>query len=254
MLKIPLNKAACMQHLLMLQTRGYGYWNRGEVRFDKALPLYEKLRSLYPIDATHDAKAWARKTGKYACHLVMYPHDKDREKLMFWLLATAGKPPAGMADIHQREKLSSIADKDCGLTWRDQYIVAGRKDGDRERRTWQMQAQYMNHMRAEMEQACIEGAPAVKELWVRMLRRPMFGGIRDQVIELDDYCRRRWKNRRRSVQYPIEELKLPIMPRINIFGESNLEILVKEMQQRAELARMKAAEQSRSTLDDILSD
>lgn len=133
---------------------------------------------------------------------------------------------------------------DAGVTWRDQYAMTKREG----RWTWAMQPQYLAHMRAEMEQATIEGEKAVIALWARMVKMPMFGGVRDQVAELDAYCRRRWKARYRTRPYPLEPLKLPKLARVGVFGDVTLTHLVAVMAERQQQTDQAGMEQAAAML------
>ena len=244
-MRIPSSKYAAMQHMLMLVSHGYRYWFRGEVKYDKAIALSDKLHSLYPLTATHDSRAWARKTKRYAAHLLMYPHDKDKTKIQFWLLATAGEPMPGFAKIHEREKLSD--GNESGLAWADQYLIEKRKD--QEHLTWTMRNDYYKRLKAEMDQAAIEGERAVKKLWDNLIHMPMYNGIRAQLRELDSYSRHVWQKRHRKAPYPLPDLFLPFAGRVKVFEDMILEHLVAAIKKREENAEAAGLEQARKLLD-----
>ena len=244
-MRIPSSKYAAMQHLLMLVSHGYRYWFRGEVKYDKAIALSDKLHALYPLNASHDSRAWARKTKRYAAHLLMYPYDKDKTKIQFWLLATAGEPMPGFEKIHERERLSD--GNESGLSWADQYLIERRKD--QEHLTWTMRNDYYKRLKAEMDQAAIEGERAVKKLWDNLIHMPMYNGIRAQLRELDSYSRHVWQKRHRKAPYPLPDLFLPFAGRVKVFEDMTLEHLVAAIRKQQENSEAAGLEQARKLLD-----
>ena len=251
-MKIPTTKAACLSHLLMLVSTGYRCWTRGEMHYSKSAGFAKKLADLYPIEATSDMRSWAKKTGRYAAFLIMFPHDKDSTKVMFWLLATPGKAPKGYVDIHSREKLSDAVM--TPLSWRDQYeCVRIEKAGRGSAWTWRMKKDYYSRLEASAKEAADSGSPALKQLFGWLRRMPMFGGIRTQITALDQVAKVTWKKQRKS-EYPDplrpegadgDSVKwLPVMSKITVWGDLTLDILVQRLavaeQQQAEAGATEA--------------
>lgn len=237
-MRIPTSKAACMSHLLMLVSTGYYYWISGEMHYSKAAGFARKMADLYPIDATADMRSWAKKTGRYSCMLIMFPHDKDPSKIMYWLLATKGSAPKGYVDIHAREKLSD-ADV-CAPGWRDQYeLVQAVRKGRRPTWTWAMRRDYFARLDASVKQAADAGRDALKTFFGMLCHMPMFSGIRGQVVELNSTAKKTWTKQRKSSAYP-EPLRpvgttsdepasyLPVMPKIPVWGDLTLDILIEK--------------------------
>ena len=251
-MRIPTSKAACISHLLMLVSTGYRGWTRGEMHYSKAVGFAKKLADLYPIDATADMRSWAKKTGRYCAFLIMFPHDKDPTKVMFWLLATDGKAPKGFVDIHAREKLSGVLAHP--LSWRDQYeCVRLEKSGRGSAWTWRMKADYFGRLQASAKEAADSGAPALKQLFGWLTRMPLFGGVRAQLIELDNVAKAAWRQQRKS-DYP-DPLRpegadgnaarwLPVMSKIAVWGDLTLDVLIQRLavaeQQRAAAGAIEA--------------
>lgn len=241
--KIPSSKAACMSHLQRLVSTGYRYWIRGEMHFSKAEAFASKINDLYYFQATQSQRALLKKKGQAAVQLVIYPHDHDQSKVMFWLLSTPGK-----GHIHEREKLSDALK--VPLTWRDQYqllqIQRDRKQGGKITWSWRMENQYFKEQLAMSKHAADGGAQAVKDYFGRIGHMPMFSGIRDQVKLLDEYARKSWSKQRKA-QFPqVLPVNLPSMPKIEVFKTLTLKDLVKQMaeneQERAKEARAEALE------------
>jgi hypothetical protein len=238
-MKIPTSKAACMSHLLMLVSTGYRHWIRGEMHFTKAAGFAKKMAELYPIDATSDMRSWAKKTGRYSCMLIMFPHEKDPTKIMYWLLATNGGAPKGYVDIHSREKLSNaIID---ALAWRDQYeLVRIERKNKKPTWTWMMRRDHFARLDASAKQSADAGRDALNTLFGMLRHMPMFGGVRNQVIALNATAITTWNKKRKSSSYP-EPLKpvgsttdnpasyLPVMPKIKVWGDLTLNGLIAKM-------------------------
>ena len=241
-IKIPASKAAAMSYLQLLVSTGYRFWTRGEMHFSKVEAFASKIHSLYNIEATQSQRETLKKHGKATCKLVIYPHDKDKTKVMFWLLATPGK---GL--IHEREKLSDATR--VPLTWRDQYnltqIQRDRKQGGNISWTWQMQKDYFKDQLAMTKGASDSGEQALKDYFSRIGHMPMFSGIRDQVIAMNDYGRKTWHKKRKSEYPQVLPVKLPTMPKIEVFKDLILTDLVKHMG-NAEIDRiLRAGDQSK---------
>lgn len=176
-MKIPTSKAACMSHLLMLVSTGYRHWIRGEMHYSKAAGFAKKMAELYPIDATADMRSWAKQTGRYSAFLIMFQHDKDPTKVMYWLLSTRGGAPKGYVDIHARENLS---DADiAALGWRDQYeLIRIERKGKKPTWTWAMRRDYFARLDASAKQAADAGRDALNTLFGMLCHMPMFSGVR----------------------------------------------------------------------------
>jgi hypothetical protein len=240
--KIPSSKAAAMSYILMLVSTGYRHWIRGEMHCSKALAFAARMNELYHFQATQSQRALLKKKGMAACQLVMLPHEKDKTKIMFWLLATPGK---GL--VHEREKLNDALT--CPLTWGSQYHVTkiqrNRKQGGKISWTWQMQALYFKEQLSMTKEAADSGAPALENYFGKIKHMPMFSGIRDQVNELREYARKTWAKRRKSDFPSVLPDQLPSMTKIEVFGNVLLPDLVTLMLnaelERAEKARIEAS-------------
>ena len=233
------------------------------MHYSKAVGFAKKLAELYPIGATADMRSWAKKTGRYSAFLIMFPHDKDPAKVMFWLLATPGKAPKGYVDIHAREKLSDAVTNP--LSWRDQYeCVRIEKAGRGSAWTWRMKKDYLSRLEASAKNAADSGASALKQFFGWLRHMPMFGGIRTQITDLDQVAKVTWKKQRKG-EYPDplrpegadgESAKwLPVMSKITVWGELTLQIQVDQLavaeQQRAEAGAAEAVQLSSQLSEDV---
>lgn len=234
-LKIPSSKAATMSYLQMLVSTGYRHWIRGEMHYSKAEAFATRMCNLYNLEATQSQRATLKSKGIATARLVMYAHDHDKSKIQFWLLASPGK---GL--IHDRESLSDALT--TPLTWRDQYhltkIQRESKNGGKITWSWVMQNQYFKDQLSMTKSAADSGQAALKNYFGRISRMPMFSGIRDQVKLLDEYGRKTWKKKRKSEYPQVLPVKLPTMPKIEVFKDLTLPDLVKQMVE-TECTRMK---------------
>jgi hypothetical protein len=236
-LQIPSSKAATMSYLQLLVSTGYRYWIRGEMHFSKAEAFANKVSKLYNLDATQSQRATLKRKGIASARLVMFAHDHDKTKIQFWLLATAGR-----GFIHERENLSDALT--TPLTWRDQYhltkIQRESKNGGKITWSWIMQNQYFKDQLSMTKSVADSGQSALKDYFGRISHMPMFSGIRDQVKLLDDYGRKTWGKQRKSAYPQVLPVKLPSMPKIEVFKDLTLSDLVKQMGE-SECARIKNA-------------
>lgn len=244
-LKIPSSKAAAMSYLQMLVSTGYRFWFRGEMHYSKAQAFAAKMQTLYNTDATQSQRSTLKAKGVAAARLVMHPHDHDKTKIMFWLLATPGK---GL--IHEREPLSDALT--TPLTWRDQYhltkIQRDTKNGGKITWSWQMQSKYFKDQLNMTKSAADSGASALKDYFGRISHMPMFSGIRDQVKLLDEYGKKTWRKQRKTAYPEVLPVKLPTMPKIEVFKDLRLKDLVKQM----EIAEGKRMENASIQAEEIL--
>lgn len=225
-LKIPSSKAATMSYLQMLVSTGYRHWIRGEMYYSKAEAFATRMCNLYNLEATQSQRATLKSKGIATARLVMYGHDHDKTKIQYWLLATPGK---GL--IHDRESLSDALT--TPLTWRDQYhlkqIQRDRKMGGKITWSWQMQNQYFKDQLNMTKSAADSGEAALQDYFGQISHMPMFSGIRDQVKLLDEYGYKTWKKKRNSEYPQVLPVRLPSMPKIEVFKELTLSDLVKQM-------------------------
>lgn len=260
-MRIPTSKPAAMSHLLMLVSTGYRYYTRGEMHYSKAAGFAAKIANLYPVNATADMRSHAKRTGRYSAFLIMYPHEKDPLKIMFWLLATKGGAPKGYVDIHAREKLSDVFQ--MPLSWRDQYeCVHLEKEGRAGSRwTWRMKKDYFARLDSSAKEAADAGRDALKQFFGMLSHMPMFAGIRAQVVALDKCARATWKKQRKTA-YPDplrpESAKegsdaaswLPVMPKISVWGDLTLEILIEKLAESEQQRKIAGAAEAATVIAD----
>ena len=248
----------------MLVSTGYRHYIKGEVSIEKASGFAAKMAQLYPIHATADMRSWAKKTGRYSSMLIMYPKDKDLSKVLYWLLATSGGAPKDYVDIHAREKLSEALL--VPLSWGHQYECVRLEktvaSGKRVSWTWRMKTDYYARLKASAKEAADSGATATVNLLKMLSRMPLFSGVRQQLIELDEFTRAVWRKQKKA-PYP-DPLRpagsdpdvpltkcLPVMSKISVWGDLTLPVLIATMQKERE-ERLKNAEAQAIAVVEVL--
>lgn len=252
---LPTSKAAAMSYLLLLVSRGYQSWHRGEVRHEKAIGFVAKMHALYPeLKLKEIARMRAKAKGRANLQLVLFPDLLRPVCLQWWLLATPG---VGL--VYEREKMKSIFEHP--LLWLDQYQIervtsvykpSGAKKQQRRTWSWVMQPAYRQQLRDTIKSyadAQPEAAKvALRALFERLRRAPMFAGIRDDLQALDRYARDTWNTKHRKTPYVSHVQSLPYMTRIPVFGGLTLGAVVEAMQADAEQAKAHAQELARRVL------
>lgn len=253
-IRIPASQAAAMDYLLLLVSTGYRYWHAGKVVPSKALAFAARMADLYPISRNAAGRAYDRSKDLASVHLVMFPgqiQDKAGRRpesvIRWWLLSTPGK---GL--IHEREKLSDAFVTTPVFAWSDdgrpKYLMtrgvrAGRSTA---RWTWSFEPTYFKMLLASAKEAADAGPNDLKDLFSRLQHVPMFGGVRDQMREIDDYARKTWAKQKKSPYPQVLPSTLPTMPKIEVFKDApSLAALVERMLERtveADRADLAAAE------------
>lgn len=203
--RIPRNKTAAMMLLLEHAVRGYRFWTRGTVHNGRALQLAEKFDQLYGTGATPPQRSRRKAEGIANAHLVMYP-DNDAERILWWLQVTPGRGP-----VHDRERLFDGLRRHERLRWTHQYLLAyrqrTRRRGGKASWSWWLQPKYLEdwsralraatscHSRfaASAIDGVSQGRPEeLRGLVQSLLRVPMFGGARSQIMHALDVTHRVW--------------------------------------------------------------
>jgi hypothetical protein len=183
---------------------------------------------------------------------VVYPVEGD---VFWWLLSDGGiggLTDAAMPDAH--------VSRDAHLAQHhiefNGYVLlyatkpvparAGAKASSTSTWTWKMTGQVLTEVQASIEEACRElayGAEGTNGWGLRRIlelqrRRPLFSGVRNQVIELHRFTRSQWDRRRPQWCHRHPELTarygnaagallsvqeimrkhLPTMPRLKVYG------------------------------------
>ncbi len=215
-LRIPRSQTALLQLLQLLVVHGSRWWCGGEVVPGKAAAFAAKLAARYPVLRTDRGRAYDRKKGLAAVHFVFYPMPSG--KLAWWLLSTEGL--GGLADPSSPDAhiARHAMAADGHLTYADYLLHYATK---RERRTltddktgkpvtfdkntstwtWRMSDRAYNEVKAMLEQAAGEfqygseeegSLSGVRGILACQRKRPLFAGVRNQVVELHRYAADVW--------------------------------------------------------------
>lgn len=270
--KVPLNRAAAMSHIRFMVGQGYTYFNAGSVAIEKAIGFGEKMARKYPITATPNQRAMNKKKGIANVTLIVYRDDADKDSLRWFLLATpgareldaSGKPSKDgpFRDlIFKNEAMKSALS--CPIHWGQHYrlvrklrippaeINKHQKRGGKLSWTWEMVPATYKAWEARIEAAAARGYAELRSELSAVLTSPMFGGVRDQVLELGRIAAAAWKKNHKSPYVSALKHPLPYFTHIEVFRELTLYVLVVAMC-REKNERMAAAEaQAKSVIQGV---
>lgn len=221
-LAVPRNQTVLMQHLQLLVGREeHRGWCGGFVERHKLPGFLEKLAVRYPITRNSRERSYDRKRGLAVVHFIAYPAG---DRAQWWLLSDAGKggladatsPDARVAHDAMAGEHHLTVDDYVLLyaTKKEAHTVRDRRSGrervifkDTSTWTWKLRSDVVSGIRAAIDECCArldyghEGDDTIRPWGLRGLlatqrRRPLFSGVRNQVIELHRYARDRWDARR----------------------------------------------------------
>lgn len=258
----PSGKTTLMQHLQTLVLRNNSYWVGGAIAPAKLEGLVLKMADRYPLDRDERGRTYDRSKGLATVHLVVYP---SGGKVLWWLLSSEGK--GGLADPASLDaKVGKQAMAADGHIEFEDYVMlyAHKKDArtltdaktGKEKRvikdastwTWKLRPTSVSELRAQLakEVATLNYGDDMtsKPYGVRgflgyQRRRPLFSGVRAQVLDLHREgldlwggVRKQWlgRNAKYVQQYgdqagqlrPLKEVltkHLPKMGRFKVFAD-----------------------------------
>ncbi|RDK09155.1 hypothetical protein [Cupriavidus lacunae] len=265
-LAVPRNQTALMQHLQLIVGReGHRIWCGGVIGRTKLAAFITKMAARYPITRSTRQRTYDRSLGLAVVHFVAYPVG---DKVHWWLLSDAGK--GGLADQSSEDArvARDAMSADGHIVFGDYVLLYATKREWREVQcpktkkprgfhkqtstwTWKLRTEVMRELKLGIERCCeqleygSEGGNGKKAWGLRgllatMRSRPLFSGVRSQVLELHRDARDLWKPRQQlwceqhpayAEQYkqsagaltPIRVVvakELPKMTRKKVFGES----------------------------------
>ena len=261
-LRVPTGKTVLLQHLQTLVLRGNPYWIGGVVTISKLPALATKMAGRYPILRDERARAYDRSKGLASAHFVAYP---TCDGIAWWVLTSEGR--CGLADkksadahvaVHALTANGHIVFEDYVLLYahkKDARTLIDAKTGkekkvikDLSTWTWKMTTSAYNQSLASIREEVkalnfgrddgnvldgVRGALAFQR------RRPLFSGVRSQVLQLHREAESEWGLVRKawlgrytilSARFgenagrlrPLKEITsqhLPKMGRFKVFGE-----------------------------------
>ena len=265
-LKVPRNQTALMQHLQLLVFRKHVWWCGGTIDASKLTVFAQKMATRYPLTRTTRGRTYDRLRGLAVVHLVVCPLDANQ--VAWWILSDEGRgglqdPASADAHIAKNAATSTghIFFSDYVLLYahkKDARTVADARTGKEKRIikdmstwTWKMTDTVLNETKVSLEAAVgrleygCEGeggggtAPCgVLGILACQRSRPLFAGVRNQVIGLHRHAdsfwgrvKAQWQSARPPDKtgenaisgdlrplYNVMAFHLPKMPRIAIYG------------------------------------
>jgi hypothetical protein len=209
----PRNTTALMQLLQLFISKGYLWWCGGRIRREKLNGFVQKMTSRYPLERSVRGRAYDKTRGVAVMHLVLFP--VSQQDFAWWILSSAGRN--GLADSAAPDHCVAVdASSSVGHVTYGDYVLhyATKKashrikcaDGtekivlkDCSTWTWKMTDRVFNKSHREIEALAVKTGAQDGEKRVIALRRylncqrsrPLFAGVRNQVIELHRVARDR---------------------------------------------------------------
>jgi hypothetical protein len=274
-LPVPSGKTALLQHLQTLVLRGNPWWIGGVVAPQKLPGLAAKMAARYPILRGERGRTYDRSKGIAGAHFIAF---RTPRGVAWWVLSSAGK--GGLADRggpdarvarHAMAANGHIVFEDYVLLYahkKDARTICDAATG-RERQiikdcstwTWKMTATAYNEVQASIEREVKALAYGQEEPVMNGLRgvlafqrrRPLFSGVRTQVLQLHreadaqwGLVRKAWRARytkfvtlygdKAGALRPLREITahhLPKMGRFKVFGSDTIADLVRDIPEQA---------------------
>lgn len=262
---VPQSLTSLMQYLQILVGRDENrIWCGGKISRAKLATFAEKMARRYPIIRNSRQRSYDRARDRAVVHLVTYARGTDVD---WWLLSDKGA--GGLADPSSADAHVSFDALDAShhLTVDDYVLLYATKKAPRtliDRRsnkprvvlkevstwTWKLRANVVSALKASIDSSCAEldygheGDDKTKPWGVRGLlalqrSRPLFSGVRNQVIDLHRYARDEWAPKRKLwlTRHPdlsrrygdkagalrsldeVMKAHLPVMTRVRVFGD-----------------------------------
>ena len=218
LLQVPRNQTALMQHLQLLVMRKYIWWCGGIIDSCKLEAFVKKMATRYPVTRTTRGRTYDRLRGLATVHLVVFPVDEGR--ISWWLLSDAGR--GGLSDQKSPDAhIAKNAASGTGHIFFSDYVLlyAHKKDArtvadaitgkekkiikDMSTWTWKMTDAVLNETKRDLEATIArldygrEGEGGISPSGVLGIlacqrSRPLFSGVRNQVIGLHRHADTLW--------------------------------------------------------------
>jgi hypothetical protein len=205
-----------MQHIQTLVLRGNGWWIGGLIPREKLAPLVLKMATRYPITRSERGRVYDRSKEMATCHFLAFPTDQG--KVVWWLLSSEGV--GGLADPkaadHHVRKHAMAADghihfQDYVLLYahkKDARVLTDARTGKEKRVikdcsswTWKITVACYRTLVIDLEQKIVGleygddtcATPyGVRGLLAYQRRRPLFSGVRTQILILHREALSQW--------------------------------------------------------------
>ena len=265
LIKVPRNKTVLMQHLQLLVFRRHYWWCSGTISASKLGGLVAKMAVRYPVTRTARGRAYDRTRGLAAMHFIAYPLANGL--VAWWLLSDEGKGGLNDQSTPDAHVAKNAMAADGHITFTDYVLHYGHKKAPRHLPdkktgkdklvlkdvstwTWKLSDVAFNETKASIEQAAVNfeygaegdagGRPwGVLGILVCQRSRPLFSGVRTQVIDLHRHAdshwgrvKKKWQGQHSALRLvdrnragelrPLKEVMsqhLPKMVRIAVYGD-----------------------------------
>jgi len=215
-LRIPIGKTVLMQHLQTLVLRGNPYWIGGVIAPEKLPKLAAKMADRYPVLRDERGRTYDRSRGLASAHFIAF--GTTGGNVAWWVLTSDGQ--GGLADKKSPDAhVAKHAMRANGHIEFDDYVLlyAHKKDArtlmdaktGREKQvikdcstwTWKMTPVAYGHVMAAIESDVkalnfgrddsdhLEG---LRGTLAYQRRRPLFSGVRSQVLQLHREADSQW--------------------------------------------------------------
>lgn len=218
LIKVPRNKTVLMQQLQLLVFRGHYWWCSGIIDITKLDGFVAKMAVRYRLTRTARGRAYDRTRGLAAMHLIAYPLANGL--VAWWLLSDDGKGGLNDPVTPDAHVAKNAMAADGHITFTDYVLHYAHKKSPRHLPdkktgknklvfkdistwTWKLSDAAFNETKASIEQAAAnfeygaEGAQGgrpwgVLGILVCQRSRPLFSGVRTQVIDLHRHADSQW--------------------------------------------------------------
>lgn len=221
-LPVPRSATALMQLLQLLVGRErHQLWCGGAIAPSKLPAFVKKFSERYPITRSTRGRSYDRKRGRAVTHFVAFP---TGDIVLWWLLSDAGRGGLGDPASPDAHVARNAMHADSHITYADYVLlyatkkethtVPDRRTGkpkaitsDTSTWTWKLRSAVMSELRAAVDECCRqlaygEEGSAERRAWglrgllAMQRQRPLFSGVRNQVIDLHRYARDAWQPQR----------------------------------------------------------
>lgn len=269
-LPIPRSKTALMQHLQTLVLRGNPWWIGGVVQPQKFEAFALKMAARYPLLRDERGRTYDRSKGQAAFHFVAF---RTAGVIAWWILCSDGTGSLTMPGGPDSSSARHAMRADGHITFEDYVLLYAHKKDARTIRdsttgkekkvikdcstwTWKLRnpiySELVSALEKEVRDLCYGDdsqnvAPyGLRGLLAFQRRRPLFSGVRSQVLELHRVAEDKWarvralwigRHPRLAAQYgdnagklrsirEVTSKHLPKMGRFKVFGDETMRSLV----------------------------
>lgn len=259
---VPRSKTALMQHLQhLVGISGYTRWCGGKISSERLPDFLLRMERRYPaLTRSPRARCYDRKRDRAGMHMVLWPiiprasialsdatsmerihaaaDPSPPDAWLWWMVSSDGS--GGLCDPTSEDArvAHDAMDSEHHIVFEDYVLLMRHKEipvqvpapNGRSRTiwrgtstwTWALRSQVLREVRGEIAARC-KADQSIGSLLALQRNRPLFGGVRAQVIELHRYAQDealRVCPRIAQDLIPLRELKrmhLPIMRRLAVF-------------------------------------